>query len=102
MTIELAPDLQKFIIKNVVEPIRLLGGEVYVFGSRALGTSVKYSDLDLLIRCSDNIELIKREISKISEFLEDSSFPYKVDIVLESELAESYKPSVLKSLVLLE
>lgn len=97
MSVVLSNEQVSFIREHVVSSLHKLGAEVFVFGSRATGKCSKFSDLDLLVRCSDNLSTIKKEISKISEFLEESSFPFKVDLVIESELAEADRESVLAS-----
>jgi predicted nucleotidyltransferase len=73
-----------------------MGCKVWVFGSRARGDHQKFSDLDLLIE--GNVD--PKILSKVREDLDESSLPIKVDIVLNSELAESYRNSVEKDRVL--
>lgn len=52
--------------------------KVYLFGSRARGDNTGFSDIDIGI-VSD--EEISRDIVILREILEESSIPYKVDIV---------------------
>jgi predicted nucleotidyltransferase len=64
---------------------------VCLFGSRANGTHSKYSDVDLLIECE---ALPVGALSKITQDLEESSLPYKFDLVDAGKLAPEYKRSV--------
>lgn len=84
-----------FIVQTLVNPIQAQGGKVFCFGSRAREDNKKFSDLDLLIRGDDSLKPL---LFKIQETLEESNFPYKVDIVFEKELAESYRENVEKEL----
>lgn len=86
-----------YIVNKVVVPIEAQNGRVFCFGSRARGEHQQFSDLDLLVRGDESL---KPKIFEIMETLENENFPYKVDIVLESELADSYRESVIKDLKL--
>jgi uncharacterized protein len=56
---------------------------VYLFGSRAKGTSDPGSDVDLAIM---NEDLDRKTIGRIKSEFEESSLPYRVDIVNYPEL----------------
>lgn len=87
-----------FLFKTLINPLKNYNIEVFLFGSRAKGTHNKFSDVDLLIR--GNIDKKTRAlISEIDELLIESSFPYKVDLVYEEDLAQSYKEDIIKSLI---
>jgi predicted nucleotidyltransferase len=64
---------------------------VFLFGSRARETHRPFSDVDLLI---EGIPLPKNALHLIAEALEESSLPYKVDLVMAHHLASGYAPSV--------
>ena len=79
-----------------VLPFKNLNGKVWCFGSRARGDHRPFSDLDLLVELiADDSALV----SRIRESLEESNFPFKVDIVLSSKLASSYLENVEKEKV---
>lgn len=82
-----------YILHTVVEPIEAKKGKVFCFGSRSRGDYKKFSDLDLLVSGDDSLKPL---LGKISEHLEEGNFPYKVDLVHESDLAESYKESAFR------
>lgn len=79
---------------QLVNPLINSGATVWVFGSRARGDHQKHSDLDVLVE--SNTHDLTTTLSKIREVFEEGNFPYKVDIVLLSELAESYRENALQ------
>jgi predicted nucleotidyltransferase len=84
------------IVKTIaIAPLEAQSCEVWVFGSRARNDHKTFSDLDLLVVGNPNPRLI----SQIREDLEESLLPIRVDLVLDSELAESYRASVFKDRV---
>ncbi len=52
--------------------------KVYLFGSRARGTNSEHSDVDIAI---DSKVDIRKELILLREVIEESSLPYKVDLV---------------------
>ena len=87
--------LELVLKKNLSQlcPVR-----IWIFGSRALGEFREYSDVDLLIECEKlNSELI----SQISECFEESSFPFKIDLVDLKKIAPEYEQSIINSRKLL-
>lgn len=79
-----------YLQDTVVTPLKSEGATVWIFGSRARGDHEKYSDVDIMVRCEGDISA---DVSNIQELLDDGNFPYKVDIVLSSNFAESYRES---------
>jgi len=88
----------KFLYQKVVAPLKQYDATVFLFGSRATNTNHEYSDVDLLIQAKKT-EPLKAAIAEIKEILVESSFPYKVDIVLEADIAESYRENIKSQLV---
>jgi len=89
-----------FIEKTILKPLSSLESDVFIFGSRSLGTYKKFSDLDLLI-CPKNefhLSQVKLLLSEINEKLEESSFPYKVDLILQNTLSDDFKFSIKNTL----
>lgn len=79
----------------VLSPLRMRGCEVYIFGSRTSSSHHPYADVDLLYCKNEDLPL--GFISQIKESIEDSNFPYQVDLVDEAALAQSYRESVERS-----
>lgn len=52
--------------------------EVYLFGSRATGDHSRVSDFDIAVLTTDDLS---RELSLAREWLEESTIPFKVDVV---------------------
>lgn len=70
----------------------------YAFGSRAKGRQRKFSDLDL---CStDHIPL--NVYGQIEEDFEESDLPFKVDIVLWSNMTPKFQTIIQEDLVLIQ
>ncbi len=82
----------------VIQPLRTHGAEVFIFGSRALGTNHPHSDVDLLFKSNVTEKIPANKIAVLKEAIEESKFPFTVDLVDDSELAESYRPQVIASI----
>ncbi len=83
----------------VIVPLKNRGFRVYIFGSRVGKKFHSHSDVDLLFKSDSEISLPSGFLSKIKENIENSRFPFLVDLVEEKYLASSYRNSVLKAMV---
>jgi uncharacterized protein len=94
-------DLKHFQLleKLVINPLKNSGFKIWIFGSRARGDHRPYSDIDLLYQFPEQSTDFSRLISRLKEELEESSLPYKVDLVDINDLAESYKQNILRDRV---
>lgn len=72
---------------------------VYVFGSRALGTTKRSSDLDLAIDLGRVLD--RKETTQLVLAFEDSDLPYKVDIIDLHSVDASFKQIIEKDQVAL-
>jgi predicted nucleotidyltransferase len=88
MPFGLSAEQHEFILKTVVHPLEALGASVWCYGSRARGDHNPFSDLDLMIESDKDLS---REVSALSDALEESQFPYKVELVLHSHFSDRYK-----------
>jgi len=93
MTLRLSQAELDFLATNVVRPLQKAGYRVSCFGSRARGEGAAYADVDLLIEGPGKP---RKLLGEINERLIESNFPYKVDLVLEADLAESYREGVMR------
>lgn len=74
--------------KILIDFFKDKGVKIYLFGSRARGDNSIFSDVDIGI-ISDND--ISKDIVYLRELLEESSIPYKIDIVDLSKNDRLYK-----------
>lgn len=85
-------------IHNLKEHVLdFLGNEnikIVVFGSRARGDNVTFSDVDIGIIPKG--EFNRNRLTLLREFIENSNIPYKVDIVDFSSTSEQFKSEALK------
>lgn len=90
----LTPEEWKLLDTLAIEKLKTHGCTVWIFGSRSRGDHKPFSDVDLLY--SATATLPKGLIYDLKSTLEESDLPFKVDLVNVADLAESYKPSVLR------
>lgn len=62
--------------------------EIFIFGSRVQGKAKEYSDVDIALRSNSLISFT--DILKLKGLFQDSTFPYKVDIVDLNSLDEKF------------
>jgi predicted nucleotidyltransferase len=86
----------KFLNETVIQPLKNHQAKVFIFGSRANGKFKKFSDIDLLYIENTTHQVPLSTITKINMTLDESDFPYKVDLVNYAELAASYRSNVDK------
>ena len=67
------------IVYAILKAVLPVDAIVYVFGSRALGTTKRSSDLDLAIDLSRPMR--SGETTALAEAFDESNLPYKVDVV---------------------
>jgi len=66
--------------------------EVYLFGSWARGAQRHGSDVDIAIDCADT--RTGQKIAVLRELLEESTIPYRVDVVDMRHAAESLREEI--------
>jgi nucleotidyltransferase substrate binding protein (TIGR01987 family) len=87
------------VIKSLLKSITGLNNcQVYVYGSRTQGKSVKYSDVDIAIdyhgeSLPDSIKL------SISSLLENSLLPYNVDVIDINTVSPVFRARIEKDFV---
>ena len=85
----------------VIGPLKDRGAAVYLFGSRTTGKHHSHSDVDLLYMLPADQTLPSGFLSKLKESIEESRFPFAVDLVDEFSLASSYRENIRKQMVAL-
>lgn len=71
---------------------------IVMFGSRARKEDLPFSDVDIGIIPYDRLDDVK--LALLRERIEDSSIPYKVDIVNLLEVSADFRKEVLKEAVI--
>ena len=86
-TFGLTDEEHQYIRDTIVLPLQELGAVIYCFGSRARNDHQRGSDLDLMVVSDRDLE---KEISSMREIVEESNFPYQVEIVEEAKFLTAY------------
>ena len=87
------------IVQTILSNSLPKDARVYVFGSRALGTTKRSSDLDLAIDLGRVLD--RKETTQLVLAFEDSDLPYKVDIIDLHSVDASFKQIIEKDQVAL-
>ncbi|MBI4812213.1 nucleotidyltransferase domain-containing protein [Candidatus Falkowbacteria bacterium] len=82
---------QKRIKKSIAKHLKK-GVKVFIFGSAA--ESKNFNDVDIAIMSKRKVDELK--LSLIREDLENSTFPYKVDIIDLNKTERKFREKVLK------
>jgi uncharacterized protein len=83
--------LEHEIFREIVTILRshLKNCEVFAFGSRVQGSSQKFSDLDICVKGTEEIEA--DVMDKLREAFSLSSIPISIDIVDYHAVSDSFK-----------
>lgn len=68
------------------------GGKVWIFGSRARGDYRPHSDIDLMLEAVPPVS--QNMLGRLSDSLEESLLPFKVDLVTPETLLPAYREGV--------
>lgn len=71
--------------------------EVYAYGSRTKNEARTYSDLDLLVRANQKLNI--EDLYKLKDAFEFSDLPFRVDVQDWHEINDSFKENINSSLV---
>lgn len=92
-------DLQLTIIIAILKKHLPEYYEVWAFGSRVKGTAKNYSDLDLVV--IGNEKLPSKILMKMKEDFEDSTLPFRVDVLDWRRIPESFHNVIREKFVVL-
>ncbi len=87
--------LEPHHLEIVTRILKELNVTTYVFGSRVKNTAKPLSDLDLCLK--ENYG--KTVVRKLQDAFEESDLPFKVDVVVWSELSDGFKKHIESDLV---
>lgn len=79
----------------LIQPLKSCGSKVWIFGSRARGDHRLASDVDILYEQPSDRPLPAGLLFRITSNMEESRFPYLLDLVNVKDLAESYREGVM-------
>lgn len=85
-----------FLQINLINPLKKNKARVFLFGSRATNKHQRFSDIDLLFIPDQNSPIPGHVTHLLLSKIEESRFPYKIDLVNYYELAASYKENIEK------
>jgi len=86
-------ELVKKILKQFVPE-----AVVYVFGSRAKNCAKPYSDLDLAIDLNGQ-KLDLSALAKLKSSFEETTIPYKIDVVDLNSISDEFKDNIKEDLI---
>lgn len=92
--LDLDPKYINFIKETILPEIPNV--EIYIFGSRVQGNALEYSDVDIALKNEQKISI--ESILKLRIKFENSTFPYKVDIVDLKNLKDEFRGIIEKDL----
>lgn len=88
------------VIKIIRKYISPAIADIYIFGSRSTKNFRIDSDLDILLY---DYQIISPEnVTKLIEELEESSLPFKVDIVIKSRITHEFFEKIKPTLILMK
>ena len=73
--------------------------KAFIFGSRATGTSRRFSDIDIGVKSEKKIDTIL--LSDIKEVFEESNIPYTVDVVDFSQVSDKFNEVARQKIIYL-
>jgi predicted nucleotidyltransferase len=82
-------EIVKAILNSTLKPEKPMHDSVFVFGSRASGTTKRAADLDLAIDLGR--PMTPSEASTLAEEFEESDLPYRVDVVDLHDVSAEFK-----------
>jgi predicted nucleotidyltransferase len=83
-----------FLRTKLIEPLEGQGARVFLFGSRSTGRFKKFSDVDLFYVTPKEMKIPSHFIYSLLAEIEESDFPYKIDLANYDDLALSYKANI--------
>lgn len=83
------------IVKNILSDLK--NCQVFAFGSRAKNNAKPYSDLDLVIKSDDRLDLM--QIADLKEQFSNCDLVFRVDICEWADLDDEFKKSIENELI---
>ena len=99
-SLDLDPNLLASLRKLLAQ--QAPNAEVWAYGSRTRGGSHEASDLDLVLRNPDNLELPQPNVGALREALTESELPILVDVIDWARAPMSFRAEIEKAYVILQ
>ncbi len=90
-------DFESLAKKIVLEDLKESDCKVFLFGSRATKENHRFSDMDIGIMPGKNFD--EKILFTLSEKLNESIIPFKVDVVNFSTVSKKFKDEALKDVI---
>jgi predicted nucleotidyltransferase len=84
-------------LKKLLRDNLPMGSKIFLFGSRARGNFTRGSDIDIGVMAGSIID--PKLLVKLSEIIDESFVPFKVDIVDFETVDESFREEAMKRIV---
>lgn len=84
-------------IQQIVAPIRPSGYKLFIFGSRVRGDNRQYSDIDMGVEGKQ--QLSGQDYFNLTDALEESDLPYRVDVVDFSTVTDHFKHKAKENII---
>lgn len=81
--------------KSLLSSLEGVDCEIYCFGSRVNGNPRPDSDLDIAIKATGS--LAPGHLTRIAVALEESLFPYHVDVIDFNQISQDFQGKILRS-----
>jgi prepilin-type N-terminal cleavage/methylation domain-containing protein len=85
------------IIKEILSKY-VSDAKIYVFGSRAKKSAKPYSDLDIAVDLNDQ-KLNLSILAKLTSAFEQTTIPYKIDVIDLNSISEEFKNNIKNDLI---
>ena len=92
--LDLEERYQNFIKTSIKEI--LPDAKIFIYGSRVKNKALKYSDVDIAVKCPTKIPFEK--ILKLKAYFENSTFPYQVDLIDLDDISEKFLSMIKEDL----
>ena len=96
--LQLQPDHLRELLRLVA--VHLPHEEVWAYGSRVNGTALATSDLDLVVRHAEDLDIRQGPgLAELQEALSESNLPFLVDLLDWAALRPSFRDRILAQYV---
>ncbi|MBN1868899.1 nucleotidyltransferase domain-containing protein [Candidatus Sumerlaeota bacterium] len=76
--------------------------EVWAYGSRVGGGGHDASDLDLVLRCPEDLTKPQKRLAELREALSESNIPILIDLIDWARIPESFRDEIAKDYVVIQ